>query len=46
MRIPTALRRQILRLHYVQRYSCDGIDAELGLPKGTAEKVINASKGF
>ncbi len=46
MRISIALRRQILRLHYVQRYSCDGIDAELGLPRGTAESVINASKGF
>lgn len=46
MRIPTALRRQILRLHYVQRYSCELIDSDLGLPKGTAEKVINASMGF
>ena len=46
MRMPLALRRQILRLHYIQRYSCESIDSDLGLPKGTAERVINASKGF
>lgn len=46
MRISIALRRQILRLHYVQRYSCESIDADLGLPKGTAESVVSASMGF
>jgi len=43
MRVPLALRRQILHLHYVQRQSCEQIDSDLGLPEGTAASVVGAS---